>query len=211
MRKRKSFERPEGVKSGRLVVIAAEGKETENIYFEQMKVSFHASGVQIEILRRDTNESSPEHVYRQIQDFAAKYDMDEDDQLWAVVDKDQWTEQMLSGVAQKCSQNERYFFCVSNPCFELWLILHLEDVAQYAEEDRKSLSENKKIKRNGDTWTKKRLRELMAAIANHNTTRKNFSPKLKRQSKEHAIWTLIPAIDGPSLWVPESIGLSTAS
>ena len=87
MRKRKSFERPEGVKSGRLVVIAAEGKETENIYFEQMKVSFHASGVQIEILRRDTNESSPEHVYRQIQDFAAKYDLDEDDQLWAVVDK----------------------------------------------------------------------------------------------------------------------------
>lgn len=73
MRKRKSFERPEGVRSGRLVVIAAEGKETENIYFEQMKVSFHASGVQIEILRRDTNESSPEHVYRQIQDFAAKY------------------------------------------------------------------------------------------------------------------------------------------
>ena len=57
MRKRKSFERPEGVRSGRLVVIAAEGKETENIYFEQMKVSFHASGVQIEILRRDTNES----------------------------------------------------------------------------------------------------------------------------------------------------------
>lgn len=48
MRKRKSFERPEGVRSGRLVVIAAEGKETENIYFEQMKVSFHASGVRCE-------------------------------------------------------------------------------------------------------------------------------------------------------------------
>ncbi len=69
MRKRKSFERPEGVKSGRLVVIAAEGKETENIYFEQMKASLHASGVQIEVLRRDSNESSPEHVYRQIQDL----------------------------------------------------------------------------------------------------------------------------------------------
>ena len=87
--------------------------------------------------------------------------MDEDDQLWAVVDKDQWTEKMLSGVAKKCSQNKYFNFCLSNPCFELWLILHLEDVAQYAEEDREKLSENKKIKRNGDTWTKNRLRELM--------------------------------------------------
>ena len=161
MRNRKSFERPEGVRSSRLVVIASEGKETENIYFEQLKASLHASGVQIEVLRRDSNESSPEHVYRQIQDFAAKYDMDEDDQLWAVVDKDRWTEQMLSSVAKKCSQNKYFNFCLSNPCFELWLILHLEDVAQYAEEDREKLSENKKIKRNGDTWTKNRLRELM--------------------------------------------------
>lgn len=161
MRNRKSFERPEGVRSSRLVVIASEGKETENIYFEQLKASLHASGVQIEVLRRDSNESSPEHVYRQIQDFAAKYDMDEDDQLWAVVDKDRWTEKMLSGVAKKCSQNKYFNFCLSNPCFELWLILHLEDVAQYAEEDREKLSENKKIKRNGYTWTKNRLRELM--------------------------------------------------
>lgn len=161
MRNRKSFERPEGVRSSRLVVIASEGKETENIYFEQLKASLHASGVQIEVLRRDSNESSPEHVYRQIQDFAAKYDMDEDDQLWAVVDKDRWTEKMLSGVAKKCSQNKYFIFCLSNPCFELWLILHLEDVAQYAEEDREKLSENKKIKRNGYTWTKNRLRELM--------------------------------------------------
>ena len=88
MRKRKSFERPEGVKSGRLVVIAAEGKETENIYFEQLKASLHASGVQIEVLRRDTNNSSPEEVYRQIKAFAAKYDIDKDDQLWVVVDRD---------------------------------------------------------------------------------------------------------------------------
>lgn len=161
MRKRKSFDRPEGVRSGRLVVIAAEGKKTENIYFEQMKASFHASGVQVEILRRDTNESSPEHVYRQIQDFVAEYDIDEDDQLWVVVDRDKWEQKMLSEVARKCEQNRYLNFCLSNPCFELWLILHLEDVAQYSEDDKKSLSENKKVNSNGDTWTKKRLRSLM--------------------------------------------------
>lgn len=180
MRKRKSFERPEGVKSGRLVVIAAEGKETENIYFEQMKVSLHTSGVQIEVLRRETNNSCPEEVYRQIKDFAAKYDLDEDDQLWVVVDKDQWTEQMLSGVAKKCSQNKYFNFCLSNPCFELWLILHLEDVAQYAEEDMKSLSENKRVKPKGDTWTKKRLRDLMGSYRESQYDATKLLPEIEK-------------------------------
>ena len=180
MRKRRSFERPEGVRSGRLVVIAAEGKETENIYFEQLKASLHASGVQIEVLRRDSNESSPEHVYRQIKAFAAKYDIDKDDQLWVVVDRDNWTKQMLSDIAKKCSQNKYFNFCLSNPCFELWLILHLEDVAQYAEADRKSLSENKKIKRNGDTWTKKKLRDLMGSYSESKYDATKLLPEIEK-------------------------------
>lgn len=179
MRKRKSFERQEGIKSGRLVVIAAEGKDTENIYFEEMKASMHASGVHVEVLRRGTNESSPEEVYRQIQGFVTEYDIDEDDQLWAVVDRDKWTEKMLSEVAMKCSQNRFFNFCVSNPCFELWLILHLEDVERYSEEDWNGLSENKKTNRNGDTWTKKRLRSLMGSY---------------RESKYEAA-TLLPNIE----------------
>ena len=179
MRKRKSFERQEGIKSGRLVVIAAEGKDTENIYFEEMKASIHASGVHVEVLRRGTNESSPEEVYRQIQGFVSEYDIDEDDQLWAVVDRDKWTEKMLSEVAMKCSQNRFFNFWVSNPCFELWLILHLEDVEHYSEEDWNDLSENKKTSRNGDTWTKKRLRSLMGSY---------------RESKYEAA-TLLPNIE----------------
>ena len=37
MRIRKNFERPEGKKSARLVVIASEGRKTEQIYFEALK------------------------------------------------------------------------------------------------------------------------------------------------------------------------------
>ena len=140
----------------------------------------HASGVQIEVLRRDSNESSPEHVYRQIKAFAAKYDIDKDDQLWVVVDRDNWTKQMLSDIAKKCSQNKYFNFCLSNPCFELWLILHLEDVAQYAEADRKSLSENKKIKRNGDTWTKKKLRDLMGSYSESKYDATKLLPEIEK-------------------------------
>lgn len=104
MRKRKDFKRREGVKSARLVVIAAEGRNTENIYFESMKVSLCASDVHVEVLHRDSNESSPENVYEQIRKFMSEYNIEDDDQLWIVVDKDKWKDKMLSAVAQYCAQ-----------------------------------------------------------------------------------------------------------
>ena len=59
MRKRKDFKRREGDKSARLIVIAAEGRDTENIYFDSMKASLCASDVHVEVLHRDSNQSSP--------------------------------------------------------------------------------------------------------------------------------------------------------
>lgn len=159
MRKRKDFERPEGIKSARLIVIAAEGRNTENIYFESIKVSRCASDVHVEVLHRDSNASSPENVYEQIRGFMAQYNIEDDDQLWIVVDKDKWKDKMLSSVAQHCAQNDNLHFCVSNPCFELWLLLHIEDVASYSKEQMQELSMNKKVN-SQNTWLKKRMKEL---------------------------------------------------
>ena len=125
MRVRKDFTRLEGDKSARLVVIAAEGFETENIYFEAMKTSLRAANVHVEVLRRD-----------------------------------RWTNKMLSSVARYCAQNKNLRFCVSNPCFELWLLLHLEDVAAYATEEKNALTANRKSTRH-KTWLKHKLSELL--------------------------------------------------
>lgn len=158
MRKRKDFKRQEGDKSARLVVIAAEGRNTENIYFDSMKTSLCASDVHVEVLHRDSNQSSPEHVYEQIRQFMTEYNIEDDDQLWIVIDKDKWKDRMLSAVAQHCAQNNNLYFCVSNPCFELWLLLHIEDIATYNDEDMEALAMNKKT--NGQTWLKRRMKEL---------------------------------------------------
>lgn len=159
MRKRRDFKRLEGVRSARLVVIAAEGRKTENIYFEAMKATVCASDVHVEILYRDTNDSSPEHVYKQIRRFTDEYNIEDDDQLWIVVDKDKWRDKTLSEVARYCAQNNNLYFCVSNPCFELWLLLHIEDVASYSEEQMEKLATNRKVN-SQDTWLKKRIKEL---------------------------------------------------
>lgn len=161
MRQRRDFERPEGVKTARLIVIAAEGRDTENIYFESMKASLCASGVHVEVLHRDDNESSPANVLAQIKGFMEIYNIEEDDQLWVVVDRDRWTTKMLSSVARDCMKNDNLYFCVSNPCFELWLLLHLEDVMSYDAEKMAELAANKKNSKRGNTWLKSRLKILM--------------------------------------------------
>ncbi len=160
MRIRRDFKRIEGVRSARLVIIAAEGMATENIYFEAMKTQLCASEVHVKVLHRDTNGSSPENVLAQIRHFMDEYTIEDDDQLWIVVDKDKWQDKMLSSVAQYCSQNDNLNLALSNPCFELWLILHLEDVASYTEDMKLGLALNTKVKPGGDTWSKHRMKEL---------------------------------------------------
>ena len=160
MRQRKDYQRIEGVKSSRLIVIAAEGRATENIYFEAMRQELCATNVQLVVLNRDDDNSNPASVHRQIKDFMEEYNILDDDQLWIVVDRDDWKEKMLADIAQLCQQNNNLRFCMSNPCFELWLILHLEDIADYSEEDRKNLFENPRLSTHG-TWTKYHLRKLM--------------------------------------------------
>ncbi len=167
MRKRKDFVRLEGIRSARLVVIASEGLFTESIYFSEVKNTLCKPKVHVEILARDSNASSPENVHAQIADFMCQYNIEDDDELWLVIDRDRWHERMLSQVARLCSQNAHLHFCMSNPCFELWLLLHLEDVREYDEETTNKLVSNQKNKA-GVTWLKKRMRELLGSYSESN-------------------------------------------
>jgi hypothetical protein len=54
------------------------------------------------------------------------------DELWMVIDIDRWTARELSEVARICTQ-KGFWLAASNPCFELWLFLHLSDVQNPAE------------------------------------------------------------------------------
>ena len=113
MRVRKSFERPEGKKTARLIVIASEGKETEKIYFNAVKNSKCAGNVHIEVLERESTDSSPDKVYAQLKKFQETYQLDDDDELWMVIDKDRWKTQTLAEIARLCNQNRFLHFSMS--------------------------------------------------------------------------------------------------
>jgi hypothetical protein len=118
-------------RDARIFVIATEGTDTEPAYFRglQERELIDRSRVRIEVIAtpREDGTSAPKHVLRRLDAFAARYRLLEGlDELWLVVDVDRWPEQQLSEVGQEATQ-KGFSLAVSNPCFELWLLLHVAE------------------------------------------------------------------------------------
>lgn len=159
-------ERREAFRDARLIVIASEGKDTERIYFEALAKEYTNPRVHVHILGRseaEQNNSSPEHVLKQLNYYKEQYELEADDELWLVVDKDRWTVAMLSRVATECSQELAMHMALSNPCFELWLLLHIEDAPSLTPEEQMLWMENRRKSKNADPYLKVRLRQKMGS------------------------------------------------
>jgi hypothetical protein len=119
-RKRPIDRKVEHLRDTRLVVIATEGKNTEEQYFSQ----FRSTRVQVKVLPTgDDNRSSPERVLQRLQSFKQEFELAEDDQLWLMVDVDAWGYDKLKQVARE-ARSSGFLLAVSNPCFEVWLLFH---------------------------------------------------------------------------------------
>ena len=168
MRSRNSLmrERREAFRDARLIVIASEGKNTERIYFKALAKEYTNPRVHVHILKRsedEQNNSSPEHVLKQLNDYKGHYELESDDELWLVVDRDRWTEAMLSRVATECTQDNFMHVALSNPCIELWLLLHLVDATLLTSEEEQLWMENRRKSKNADPYLKVRLRQEMGS------------------------------------------------
>lgn len=168
MRSRNSLmrERREAFRDARLIVIASEGKDTERIYFKALAKEYTNPRVHVHILERcegEQNNSSPEHVLKQLNDYKGQYELESDDELWLIIDRDRWTDAMLSHVAKECAQDDYLHVAMSNPCFELWLLLHLVDVASLTPEEQQHWMENRRKSKNADPYLKVRLRQEMGS------------------------------------------------
>jgi hypothetical protein len=143
-RERRSFVRRSGQRDASLFVIAAEGAVTERRYFEGLKERLHNPRIHVEFLTRsDPSRSSPHEVLATLANFANEWITLEGDQLWLVIDRDpqSWKVKSLAAIAREC-QHKGYFLAVSNPCFELWLLLHSEDVPNQPQQGSDDLLRN---------------------------------------------------------------------
>lgn len=137
-RKRKS-----GVRDSRLIVVATEGEKTEKAYFDNF-LSSPDSRISIHVLPNIDSQSAPLKVIELLNEFKSEYRLRNDDELWLVIDVDEWQEQALSEVARLSVQKD-YHLAVSNPCFELWLLLHRVNISEYSEERCEELLENRRV------------------------------------------------------------------
>ena len=124
IKRTKLLDRQQDRRDAKLFIVATEGKETEKQYFR----IFNNSRIKVEILATtEDGKSSPEYVLERLDIFKERYDLDEDDMLWLVSDVDRWGAKKLSSVCSQARQ-KGYNLAISNPCFEVWLTLHFEDI-----------------------------------------------------------------------------------
>ncbi len=108
----------------RLFLVAAEGG-TEQQYLHKLKGI--AGDVHIKHARHPSK-SAPYYILMSMKKLIRDNGLKVDDQAWIIVDRDHWPEEKFDELARWASANSKYGLALSNPCFELWLLLHFEDV-----------------------------------------------------------------------------------
>lgn len=162
--------------------IACEGRETEYQYFEGVSEFRSILSIQplIEIvpIKHDSKTgSNPINIYEEARKAVKEYDnFFTGDELCIVVDRDRksFKEEQYQKLCEANKQKE-IRFCISNPCFEFWLLLHLCDCSEY---DKSKLIANKRTGRR--TQVEKYLKGKL--LGTYNKTRiqfeKNFLNKI---------------------------------
>jgi hypothetical protein len=169
--------RKSSYRDAKLIIIAAEGTNTEKKYFDDLTEAYIASNVHVKVLDRIEEGSDPKTVLKALDVFRKQYSLRLGyDELWLVIDVDRWHKKHLSDVGSLCSQ-KNYGYAVSNPCFELWILLHLKPLNEYPEKDLQEFKENK---RPNSKHPKTRLElELIKLLGSYNKGNPDTSKFLK--------------------------------
>ena len=109
----------------RRIVVATEGP-TERDYIKRFIGKDRFSNVSF--AKQGGGNSDPDSVIKALDKakkrVAEQYDPNDEDEYWAVIDKDQWD---LERAARQIRQR-KYCLAESYPCFELWLLLHFKQL-----------------------------------------------------------------------------------
>jgi hypothetical protein len=116
------------LRDAKLFVVATEDTCAPKQYFS----FFPHPRVHVKVLETQDGLSSPEHVIKRLVAYANDYQIGEEDQLWALLDTDHWImgnhkQNLIASLND--ARSHGYRVAMSNPCFDLWLLLHHLPVA----------------------------------------------------------------------------------
>lgn len=109
----------------RRLLIVCGAKATEPDYVNGLKKHLRNPAVSIKVVSKD---KAPSQVVQYALKLAAQAP-DTYDEVWCVVDTDQFTDldEAAKSAARSTTDRLKVTIIVSNPCFELWLLLHFTD------------------------------------------------------------------------------------
>lgn len=132
MKRNKIYERREPSKDGKLYFIFCEGDKRETTYFYFFNKI--ASQIIIQIVPIEDGKNSPMGLYNNAcqsllqseENPNPSYAVNEDDEVWFIIDTDKWGEQ-INSLRDNVSQRKNWFVGQSNPSFEVWLYYHFRN------------------------------------------------------------------------------------
>jgi hypothetical protein len=127
-RKNRPLDRTTGVlRDSSIVVIACEDTHAVKQYFAK----FRTRRVQYKVLPTEGGTSSPQSVIERLDLYRQEEQIGDGDELWICIDADHWIrgnhQRELADVLRQC-RAKGYGIAISNPCFEVWLLLHFADI-----------------------------------------------------------------------------------
>jgi hypothetical protein len=140
------------IEAEKLFILSYEGTVTEKKYFEDFRKSeyFNNNGlIEIISLKRPKDKGSdPINVKKLLQKAKKEYRFKNTDEFWLIIDRDDWESihnHNFDQLALDCNTESNFFLAMSNPCFEIWLTLHLKDINEFTKEEKELLFNNKKV------------------------------------------------------------------
>lgn len=123
----------------RVFVIATDDTYAPRQYFE----AFNLARMKVHVVPTEDGRCAAADVLKRIKEVIengrARGDLRDDDQFWMVIDTDHYAHgphARAFSTALKEAREAKIHAAVSNPCFELWLLLHVAEVTtQLADAD----------------------------------------------------------------------------
>jgi hypothetical protein len=141
---RKLNRRPPSREPAQKILIACEGSKTEPLYFESIRNELRLQTLKIIVLHH--NKTDPRGIIERLIEERKKMKKSQEwsdkDSAWAVFDGDEHIEKSSatwqSAIDRAKSQNIQ--LAITNPCFELWYLIHFQD--HYAQVNRDKVVSN---------------------------------------------------------------------
>ena len=121
-----SYARKSQKRIPRRIYIFTEGSKTEPKYFREFIQYYKISQAHVKVIGRDTTASSPKSVIEAMDYYKKSNPVKTKNDIYCmVIDTDRWGKNLKEAVDD--AHQRRYLVALSNPCFEIWLLMHFQD------------------------------------------------------------------------------------